>query len=69
MLMKALQAQIAERSRQKEPGRKAAVLRLAWSRPAKPQVDWRTAYPCTRMHGADFENEFYGFSGDGEKEQ
>jgi hypothetical protein len=61
MLMKALQDQIAGRSQ--EGTRRGAVLRLAWSRPAKPQVDWRTAYPCTRMHGADFENEFY--SGDG----
>jgi len=64
-MLKALQNHI-ERSRQKEPARKAAVLHLAWSRPAAPRVDWRTAYPCTRMHGADFENEFHG---DGVKEQ
>lgn len=64
-MLKPLQSQLSERTRRQNGERKGVVLRLAWSRPAKPQVDWRTAYPCTRMHGADFENEFYE---NGEKE-
>jgi hypothetical protein len=63
-MLKALQNPLTERSRKPDQP-KARVLRLAWSRPGKPQVDWRTAYPCTRMHGADFEDEHYGAEREG----
>jgi hypothetical protein len=39
---------------------------LPFSRPksAAPQADWYAKYPCTRMHGAAFEAEFYPASDD-----
>lgn len=65
MLVKALQSAVFQRSR-RERRRHASPLP-----PARPAlrvvqpVDWFAAYPCTRMHGADFEAEFYKVNGEG----
>jgi len=46
--------------RRAEPRREAVVLLFSRSKAAAPaQVDWYAKYPCTRMHGATFEAEFY----------
>lgn len=43
-----------------EPRREAVVLPFSRPKAAAPaQVDWYAKYPCTRMHGAAFEAEFY----------
>lgn len=42
--------------------RRAELARLPQARiqVSKPSAaDWMAAYPCTRMHGAAFEEEFY----------
>jgi hypothetical protein len=61
MPVRALQQPILqERSRRGERRRHAALPALVWSRPANPAAeDWMAVYPCTRMHGAAFEAEFY----------
>jgi hypothetical protein len=41
-----------------ERQREAVVLPFSRQKTAA-QGDWYTKYPCTRMHGADFEAEFY----------
>ena len=45
--------------RRPEPQRQAVVLSFSRPKSAVPQVDWYAKYPCTRMHGAAFEAEFY----------
>ena len=42
-----------------EPRRGAVVLPFSRPKAAKPEQDWYEKYPCTRMHGAAFEAEFY----------
>jgi len=39
--------------------REAVVLPFSRPKSAAPQTDWFLKYPCTRMHGAAFEAEFY----------
>jgi hypothetical protein len=48
-------------SPERRPERQREAVVLPFSRPssAAPQTDWYAKYPCTRMHGADFEAEFY----------
>lgn len=48
---------LAERAH--EPRREAVVLPFSRPKSAAPQTDWYAKYPCTRMHGAAFESEFY----------
>ncbi len=42
-----------------ERRREAVVLPFSRPKSAVPQTDWHAKYPCTRMHGAAFEAEFY----------
>lgn len=43
-----------------EPQRAAVVLPFLRPKASTPaQIDWLAKYPCTRMHGAAFEAEFY----------
>ena len=49
---------LADRSAR--PRRDAIVLPFGRPKAAAPaQTDWLAKYPCTRMHGAAFEAEFY----------
>jgi hypothetical protein len=50
--------------RRPEQSREAVVLPFSRPKAAVPQVDWYAKYPCTRMHGAAFESEFYPTSDD-----
>ena len=60
MLLKALQTAVSDRARGHERRRRADVLPLSRPHVGKSTAaDWMAAYPCTRMHGADFEAEFY----------
>jgi len=43
--------------------REPVVLPFSRRKLAKPAPDWSEKYPCTRMHGAAFESEFYPASG------
>lgn len=47
-----------------EQHRPAVVLPFSRPKAAKPARDWYEKYPCTRMHGAAFETEFYPISDD-----
>jgi hypothetical protein len=46
------------------PRREAVVLPFSRPMAAALQIDWYAKYPCTRMHGAAFESEFYPASDD-----
>jgi len=60
MLQKTPQAKVSESTRRHERRRRAEVLPLSRPHAGKPTAaDYMAAYPCTRMHGADFEAEFY----------
>lgn len=45
--------------RRAEQRREAIVLPFSRLKSAVPQADWFDKYPCTRMHGAAFEADFY----------
>ena len=46
--------------RRRDPQRSAVILPFLRPKAAAPaQIDWLTKYPCTRMHGAAFEAEYY----------
>lgn len=46
--------------RRTEARHEAVVLPFSRPKAATPaQTDWLAKYPCTRMHGAAFEAEFY----------
>ena len=54
---------LAERRTAKR--RDAVVLPFSRPQAAIPApIDWAAKYPCTRMHGADFETEFYAAADD-----
>ena len=54
------QPAVTERSHRSERRRRAAILPASRPRTVMPTAaDWLAAYPCTRMHGAAFEAEFY----------
>jgi hypothetical protein len=55
-----------EPSDPRSDGRRRDAIVLPFSRPkaANPAQDWYEKYPCTRMHGATFESEFYPASDD-----
>ena len=68
MLMKTLEPALRslkgrrhDRRRHAEPSALPALRLVA----SKPSVDSFSAYPCTRMHGALFESEFYALEADG----
>ena len=53
---------LAERHARHSDGQRLEAVVLPFSRPkvaAPAQFDWYAKYPCTRMHGAAFEAEFY----------
>ena len=55
-----LETVFADHSRRHEPPRRAERPALSLVKAAAPKaIDWLAAYPCTRMHGAAFEAEFY----------
>jgi hypothetical protein len=60
MLVRTLQQPILDRSRRRDRRRRAEVLPQSRPRTVAPTAaDYMAAYPCTRMHGAAFEAEFY----------
>jgi hypothetical protein len=60
MLVRTLHPAVLDHNRRHERRRHATVLPLSRPHPAAPvAADWMAAYPCTRMHGAAFEAEFY----------
>lgn len=59
MLARLLQQPIFSEHRS-DRRREAVVLPFSRPKAATPaQADWLAKYPCTRMHGAAFEAEFY----------
>jgi hypothetical protein len=51
---------VSEHGRRHDRRRHAVVLPQSRPRAGAPTAaDWMAAYPCTRMHGAAFESEFY----------
>lgn len=68
MLMKTLEPALQslkgrrshDRRRHAEPSWLPALRRVA----AQPALDSFSAYPCTRIHGALFESEFYAVESD-----
>ncbi|HEY3858134.1 MAG TPA: hypothetical protein VGM47_00830 [Gammaproteobacteria bacterium] len=60
MLAGTLQQPVLDHSRRHDRRRRAEMLPQSRPRAAAPTAaDYIAAYPCTRMHGAAFEAEFY----------
>jgi len=60
MLTRVLPQPAVSEHRRRDRRRHAVVLPPSRPRAGAPTAaDWMAAYPCTRMHGAAFESEFY----------